>query len=292
MEPEPQLSVIIPVWNGEDEIQGVLGALAAQDVPSDRFEVIVVDNGSTDGTAEAAKRYPFARVLHEARPGSYAARNLAIRKAAGRFLLFTDADCIPASNWVRKALEFAEQHGPRTLVGGRVEIFRLPEAGPYSSRYDQLTAGFNQKWNIENRMCITANWLCSKAMLERVGLFNPSLLSGGDCDCAGRLADAGYSLIYEHDLAVKHPTRASFRELIKKKRRVIGGRWLREQQDRTLTGFSRRVFTEYLNQARWVKNSEIEPNYKPGVIAIVVALWASVQLELVRLRLGGTPSRG
>ncbi|AKH43947.1 glycosyltransferase involved in cell wall biosynthesis [Altererythrobacter atlanticus] len=284
------LSVIIPVWNGEKEIPLLLDALADQTAPADTYEVIVVDNGSSDRTVAVARDYPFVRVERETKPGSYAARNHAVAKASGQFLLFTDADCVPAPDWIAQALVYAKIHGDNCLVGGRIEMFRAGNSGAFSSRYDALTTGLNQEWNVRNRHCVTANWLISKRLLVEIGMFDDTLMSGGDGECAARIADAGYPLHYAPDMLVRHPARADFRALIAKKRRVIGGRWQRADR-REIGHFSRLNLDEYVNQAKWVKNSDIETVFKPGIIVMVVMIWSIIQLEIIKLGAGGRPHR-
>ena len=287
----PKISVVVPVWNGTHQIGLLLDALERQTASRTDFEVIVVDNGSTDATATVVASYPWIRLTSETRPGSYAARNHAIGLAKGKFLLFTDADCVPAEDWIERALARADAHGENSLIGGRIKLFRSDNAGPFSSRYDELTAGFNQEWNLANRLCVTANWLCSKALLEKVGLFNATLISGGDGECAGRIHDSGAELIYAPEMVVHHPTRANLLLLIRKKRRVIGGRWQKTIADRSFTGFSRKIAQEYLDQARWMKNSDIPTKYKPGVLMVVASLWAVTQFEVIRLAAGRKPYR-
>ena len=100
---EPQLSVLIPVWNGAREIHLLLDALAAQTLDSEHFEVVVVDNGSTDCTAEIVGRYAFVRLLSEHRPGSYSARNTGLKVLRGTYVTFTDADCVSLSRTAERA---------------------------------------------------------------------------------------------------------------------------------------------------------------------------------------------
>src|SRR3546814_8574240 len=92
----PLISVIIAVWNGRATIGRCLDAVRAQSLPSEELEIIVVDNGSSDGTAEIARSVPGVIVLTEHRPGSYAARNRGLAHARGTYVAFTDADCRPA----------------------------------------------------------------------------------------------------------------------------------------------------------------------------------------------------
>jgi glycosyltransferase involved in cell wall biosynthesis len=90
----PRISVIIPAWNEAVRVERLLQALAAQTLDSSLFEVIVIDNGSTDGTADAARKFPVT-VLEEPQPGSYRARNAGLAQVRGEYVAFTDADCTP-----------------------------------------------------------------------------------------------------------------------------------------------------------------------------------------------------
>ncbi len=157
--------------------------------------------------------------------------------------------------------------------------------------YDEMT-GFNQDWNINHgRMCITANWLCPKSTLVKVGGFNDALLSGGDVNCARRIDAAGFPLIYADEMAVRHPTRASIRELIRKRRRVVGGRWQEMGANPRFTSFSRKLLLENLDHLRWAKGSDYSLVEKAGVMGVVGAVYAAAQFEAVRLKIGFAPFR-
>ena len=97
---KPFVSVIVPVFNAADTLQRCLEALAAQTYPSECFEIIVVDNGSFDGSWEIINESPFVIGLTEFEKGSYAARNRALAEARGSLIVFTDADCIARENWL------------------------------------------------------------------------------------------------------------------------------------------------------------------------------------------------
>ena len=286
---DPRLSVIIPVWNGASVISGALEALGQQTVDRALFEVIVVNNGSTDNTAKIVAGFPHARLLSEPEPGSYRARNRGIAAARGDFLLFTDADCLPAADWIEKALEYCIRN-PDALIGGRVLLYRQERAGRFSTLYDELT-GFNQEWNLtQNRMCVTANWLCHRSTLDAVGGFNSELLSGGDAECSRRLADSGAPLIYAPDMVVRHPSRASIGELVKKKRRVIGGRWQKFERP-SFAPFARTLVGESRRQIIKIKDSPNSKLDRVGMGAIALTMLAVSELELCRLRAGFKPFR-
>src|SRR4051812_27832091 len=96
----PFVSVIVPVFNQSEPLRACLRALNGQTSPRARFEVIVVDNGSTDPVSVPTGSHSTVRVEGESKPGSYAARNRGVAIARGSVIAFTDADCVPAADWV------------------------------------------------------------------------------------------------------------------------------------------------------------------------------------------------
>jgi glycosyltransferase involved in cell wall biosynthesis len=95
------ISVIIPVYNAEPYLVRCIEALELQDYPRDRYEIIMVDNNSTDNSREIIRQYPSIRLLHEPKQGAYAARNRGVASALGLIVAFTDPDCVPGHNWLR-----------------------------------------------------------------------------------------------------------------------------------------------------------------------------------------------
>jgi glycosyltransferase involved in cell wall biosynthesis len=96
-----KVSVIIPV-NQDSRLADCLDALARQDLPREAMEVLVVDTSADRAMAPLVAHYP-ARYLSHPGGGSYAARNLGVAWARGRFVAFTDADCVPPPGWLAAA---------------------------------------------------------------------------------------------------------------------------------------------------------------------------------------------
>lgn len=223
---DPLISVIIPVWNSPDLLRRCLEALKGQTLSRDRFEVIVVDNGSSDNTAEVARSEPGVILLHEASPGSYGARNRGLQQARGIFVAFTDADCIPAPDWLESALAAAGRHPEAGVLAGRIELFEDGEAeGSVFTDFERLFS-FPQAYAARGN-CATANWMSRRAVFEELGGFDERLKSGGDRQMALRVRDAGLPLIHVPEMLVLHPVRASRASLVRKRRRLSGGRWER-----------------------------------------------------------------
>ena len=95
------ISVIVPFYNEEGYLARCAQALLAQDYPKERYEVIMVDNNSSDGSAEIVRRYPGIKLLSEGLQGDFAARNRGLAAAKGNLLAFTDSNCAPEKDWLR-----------------------------------------------------------------------------------------------------------------------------------------------------------------------------------------------
>lgn len=97
-----RISVIVPFHNSEKYISDCVRGLLSQEYPAEGYEVIMVDNNSTDASAEIVRRYPRVKLVSEDKQGAYAARNRGLRDAMGEIIAFTDSDCVPSSDWLKE----------------------------------------------------------------------------------------------------------------------------------------------------------------------------------------------
>jgi glycosyltransferase involved in cell wall biosynthesis len=95
-----KISIIIPAWNEEGHIATAISALKKQNFPREDFEIIVVDNNSSDNTRDVAQAAGADLVLQEKEQGTNMARNCGLRSATGEILAFLDADCEPPTDWL------------------------------------------------------------------------------------------------------------------------------------------------------------------------------------------------
>jgi glycosyltransferase involved in cell wall biosynthesis len=114
-----RFTVVVPVHNTAEHLERCIAALRAQDYPRGQFEILMVDNNSTDGSAGILGRADGVRALSEAKQGSYAARNRALREARGDVLAFTDSDCAPAAAWLRALDRALEDPRIQVVLGCR-----------------------------------------------------------------------------------------------------------------------------------------------------------------------------
>jgi glycosyltransferase involved in cell wall biosynthesis len=216
---KPFVSVVVPVKNGANSIDALLKALLNQDYPKDKTQIILVDNGSLDGTYDLIKKYPVVYAQEDRVPGSYAARNKGLSLAAGDIIAFTDADCCPEPDWISKGVEALMSEGA-ALAGGRVS-FILPE-NPSTSELIDSTVYMQNEVNVKTRKsAVTANLFVRKELFEKMGCFE-SARSGSDFLWTRKATRLGYPLIYVPDAVVHHPTRR-FRALMRKSYRVGSG---------------------------------------------------------------------
>ncbi|MBI5205634.1 MAG: glycosyltransferase family 2 protein [Nitrospirae bacterium] len=97
------VSVVIPAYNAQKTIAACLDSLMKQDYPGD-YEVIVVDDGSSDSTPDIISGYERVRLMKQANAGPAAARNKGAMDAKGEIILFTDSDCVPEGNWITEMM--------------------------------------------------------------------------------------------------------------------------------------------------------------------------------------------
>jgi len=224
-----QVAVIIPVWNGEAVLARCLDALVHQTIPRDTYQIIVVDNGSSDATARIARSYTGVELLEEKRPGSYVARNLGIGRVRAPITAFTDADCEPAPDWLEQILRAAAANPGFGVLAGKIDLFdEIAQEREVFGDYERLFS-FPQSHAARGN-CATANWASETALLKALDGFDAALKSGGDRQMALRIRDSGHPLIYVPAMVVRHPVRASRAELVRKRQRLSGGRWDRTRQ--------------------------------------------------------------
>jgi glycosyltransferase involved in cell wall biosynthesis len=196
----PAASVIVPARDAAATLGSLLDALAAQDL-AQPFEVIVVDDGSSDRTAELARAHPAVTTVLDQEPaGPGAARNRGAAAASAPVLAFTDADCAPEPAWLRRALEVLE--GGADLVQGAV----LPPEGALLGPFDRAV------WVTRvSHLYETANLVLRRELFERLGGFEPWLTprAGGkelaeDVWLGWRARRSGARVTYEPGALVRH----------------------------------------------------------------------------------------
>src|SRR5437763_6979011 len=219
------VSVVIATRNREALLAQTLDALAAQTWPRERFEIVIADNGSADGTREliaaAAQRSdsPTTKYVFVATPGKSHAVNAALELARGDVLAFTDDDVRPAPAWIEQLVAAFEETGA-DFVAGRVQpIWEVsPPAWMSPSLYGVFAVPDNGAVRLpmgrgvnEQIVPIGAHMAVRTAVVHRLGGLHPelgkldgSLRTGGDHEFFLRMLHAGCRGVYEPAALVSH----------------------------------------------------------------------------------------
>lgn len=201
----PDVSVLIPCYNRADAIGQTLSPLAGQTVHRERFEVIVVDDGSTDGSVRAARalHVPYSlKMFSQGNSGAGAARNLAAQQASAPFLVFLDADMIAAPDLVEQYLAARAVHSHALIIGRQ-----SPWPDAYQSSFDRLT---RFEWFRDlgpNPLTpaffhvLSSNMAISREDFTKLGGFDPQVGIGArpatdDTDLGYRAQKLGLELVY------------------------------------------------------------------------------------------------
>ncbi len=241
----PSVSIVVPVYNDHNGLRATVRSLVEQTYPSDRYEIVVVDNDSTDSTPDVARSVAtvYSDLVCVEREtdvqGSYAARNTGIEASAGELLGFVDADVVADADWLETAVSSMDAHDA-SYAGCRVDIVCSERtcAGLYNAQM-----GFPvERYVTENSFAPTCALLVARDVIRDVGPFDEQLVSGGDVEFGQRVADAGWTLHYVPEARVVHPARSSLRSLLSKHVRVGRGitqRWRRypDRYDDSLSSY-------------------------------------------------------
>ncbi|MEM9805586.1 MAG: glycosyltransferase [Cyanobacteria bacterium P01_D01_bin.56] len=220
----PTVSVVVPIYNGEADLPGLINGLLEQTYPVEQVEYLLVDNGSCDRTPQLLKEavtqaktagITFKYLQETDIQSAYAARNTGIRAAKGEILAFTDADCYPSKTWLENLVQGFQDSTVGLCVG---EITALP-GNTWLEHYAERKNIMSQEATLAHSFCPygqTANIAVRACAFEKIGLFRPRLTTGGDADICWRLQrDGGWQLHYVKTAIVQHHHRTTLQELYK-----------------------------------------------------------------------------
>ncbi len=207
MNPDRSVSVVVPVYNAKRTIAGTVRSLLALEYDAGRTEVIVVDNASTDGSAEVLAQFSDRiRVICEPRRGRSQARNAGLRAARYPIAAFIDADCTASPDWLSHLVPRLNEPDIG-VAGGRIRALR-----PCNALEEFGERLHDQRLSIEEfrpPYVITSNWASRRDVLLEIGAFDEKLRRAEDCDLSYRIQQAGYRLVYEDRAIVSQRNRST-----------------------------------------------------------------------------------
>lgn len=290
------ISVIIPVYNDSGNLYNCLDALSRQTLDESVYEIVVVDNGSSDEINEVMRRYPEINLCSEYKEGSYAARNKGILNSKGDILAFTDSDCVPMDNWLEKGLSAIDNKDSLGLIGGRINYFAKDESKMTSAELWELLNQYDQEDCINNmKFALTANLFTRRSVMDEVGLFNSNLKSAGDYEWGNRVYEKRLNLYYDDEIVVSHPARRTLSQLNRKVRRLVGGRFDTRRINKHEVIKQINILQPFVALFDFLKSKESGPfnyfNYIVKFVFIYVFVKTVALYEFVRLMLGAKPER-
>ncbi|KAF0144497.1 MAG: hypothetical protein FD156_1801 [Nitrospirae bacterium] len=211
------VSVVIPAYNAEKTIAACLTSLMKQDYPGD-YEVIVVDDGSSDSTPNIVSGYERVRLIKQENAGPAAARNKGAAAAKGEIILFTDSDCVPEGNWIKEMVNPFKDNRDVVGVKGRYKTkqkettarfvqfeyedkYRYMQKDKYIDFIDTYSAGFKREIFLEMRGYDTEF----------------PVACAEDVELSFRLSKKGYKMIFNPNAVVYHIHPAGLKDYLRKK---------------------------------------------------------------------------
>jgi len=200
-----KVSVIVCTYNRKEVLKACLHSLLRQSYPQKNLEIIVVDDGSSDGTERMINRFFYSKLLYfkQSNKGPAAARNLGIKKSKGEIIAFIDSDCVADKDWL-KFLTFGFKVNDQIAFGGRIRPF-LPKT--ISEKYAEL--------NFDHQALIdgisgevphlgTGNAAFPAKALKETGYFDEDFRCGEDVDLSWRLYFSGFRFRYQPKAVIFH----------------------------------------------------------------------------------------
>jgi glycosyltransferase involved in cell wall biosynthesis len=196
-------SVIVPAYNAEKTIEKCLNSLTRQSIHEKSYEIIVVDDGSSDGTPEIIKNFRV-KYLYQPNKGPATARNLGVENAQGEVILFTDSDCVPQMNWIEEMVKpFSDADVAAVKGAYRTEQKSL------TARFSQIE--FEERFEMLKRsesidMVDTYSAAYRRSVFLSLGGFDPSfpVANNEDTELSYKMSMAGHKMVFNPDAIVYH----------------------------------------------------------------------------------------
>lgn len=279
----PRISVVIPTYNAADTLPDCLGALLASDYPD--FEVIVVDDGSRDGSAAVADRLGARVVRLGENVGAARAKNRGAAAATGEILFFTDADIVVQPDALRRIAAALARPGVTGVVGLLGERLRFAN---FASQYKNLWMHFTYLRQPESRpvgLFYTSAAAISRATFLEFGGFDEHYEGASvteDIEFGQRLLGAGRRLVMDKGLQVEHLKHYTLGGLLRTDRERAYGlmqTWLR----RTL---SRGPRQKTYASVPWYFQASVPASLALPLTLLLALLWPGRRRALLALALG------
>lgn len=215
------LSIVIPTYNRRDSLSVVLKSLSEQTYSKDLYEIILVDNGSSDGTDELVRELAIPNLRHitQGDSGRSGARNRGVKEAKGELILFTDADIIAEPDLIAQHIEFYEKHKPCAVVGCEIQVNTIEEyEGVKAGSMKRRTLHKDTKERLPWYFFLTGNALVKRDTLLEIGCFDENFTGYGheDIELGYRIEKSGVPIFYNYKAVNYHWHPVGFEEQLSK----------------------------------------------------------------------------
>lgn len=248
MESKPSVSVIIPVYNGEKYLDDSIKSILQQTIQP--LEIIVVNDGSTDGTEKIAKKYgDVIRYVYQQNGGVAAARNKGLELVRGEYIAFIDADDIWVENKLELQLELFRKNPDHDMVIGllkRIPFSKMSKIIHEESKNGEYVLQFG---------CA----ILKKKIFDKVGIFDESMIIGEDVDLFLRILEAGIK-VWSHPDVVQYYRRHDQNITLDERRKNF---------------YLLKAYKKSLDRRRKSGNRKVEDLPKLGNIEEIISYWKS-----------------
>jgi len=262
----PVVAVIIPHYDDLDSLDVCLEAIEKQTLARDLFSVIVVDNGSPQGSQAVSDIIDGRADLVTAPDrGAGPARNAGVKSTSAPLLAFTDADCIPEADWLINGCTALQKVD---IAGGRMRVLDPQGGRTAEAAFEHVFAFNNQRYIEEVGFTVTANLFCTRSVFENVGDFRTGVSE--DVDWCHRAKKRNFKIGYVDNAIVGHPARSDWPSLIDKWKRINAQSYERIAHSR-------------IGQAKWLIFTWLLPL---SIIAHSPRIFRSGKLDTTAQRVG------
>lgn len=231
-----KVSVVVCTYNGVGRIRDLLDSLKKQTYRN--MEVVVVDDGSTDGTPDIVKEYPYRLVRHKVNRGLAYSRNTGIKSAKGDIIVFTDDDCVADKNWIRNIAACYQENPEINAIGGKVKPYSLDtvfEKYAYLAKHpvygqsaeyggEKVKTYIKNMFNLKQKTLrdgqrlkelMGLNSSFKKDLVLKVGMHEPGLRRGVDWDLNEKLRKTDFNAVYCDSAVIYHKHRTGLKAFVK-----------------------------------------------------------------------------
>src|SRR3989338_808122 len=260
-----KLSVIIPLYNAEKYIEECIASIIKAE-PYDK-EIIVVNNNSTDKSAEKASSFKEVRFFNETKVGPCAARNKGIKESTGEILIFLDNDLIVDKNCLLEIINTFNENEKIVCVGGAGHSYDRDNLISMSHEVRLMGYAPNKKGIFEVRTVPTMAFGILRKALDEVGYFDEHLMGAEDYDLCLRLKNKGFKCVINTNAKVYHHHPTTIKDLSNK--------WFKYGIMWVIANKKHKIYSELLKTVLWlllfiISTALIVINYKFIILSFFI----------------------